>query len=114
MKAFFKILLGLLLLSGVEFVLSGCVAEGGYVGGGGGVYYGPENNLWFHDDLWIDGHRRGYWNRPDIGGRGYIHPPRVRGSGPSRGPSRGPGPSHNPGSGPRPGPSGHNPGSDHR
>ena len=70
MKHLPKIFLGAVLLSGLSFTTSGCVADVG-----GGVYYGPHRDPWFHDDVWVDG--RSHW----YGGGGgrtvvYISPPR--------------------------------------
>jgi len=59
-----KILLGLVMVIGLQFAGSGCV---GYVDGGG-VYYGPD--VWVHDDVWIDGGGRGWYDHD----RGYVHP----------------------------------------
>ena len=75
MKHLCTILLGSLLLSGLQFALTGCIADG-YASGS--VYYGPDHrDPWFHDGPWIDG-GRGYGDR---GGRGggdvYISPPRI-------------------------------------
>jgi hypothetical protein len=72
MKSLHKILLGALLLSGLQFAFSGCVADG-YVGES--VYYGPDRGPWFHDGPWMDG-RRGYHDGGHVGV--YIHPPRNR------------------------------------
>jgi len=76
MKPSAKIILGYLLLSGLQFALSGCVADG-YVSES--VYYGPSyRDPWFHDDPWVDGHRW-YHDRP-VGGSVdiYLSPPRHR------------------------------------
>jgi hypothetical protein len=77
MKSTHKFFLGALLLVGVQFVLSSCVADG-YVGVDSGVYYGPRRDPWFYDDPWMDGHR--WYGEPrgnvDIGI--YLHPPRGR------------------------------------
>ena len=72
MKPAQKILLGALLLTGLQFGLGGCVADG-YVRGRG--YYGPGPGPWFHDDPWMDGDR---WYGEPRGGRIgiYLHPPR--------------------------------------
>lgn len=75
MKPTRKILLGSLILVGLQFGLSSCITDA-YVGTG--VYYGPQRNPWFRDDAWVDGHRW-YGGPPvqtDIGI--YIHPPRGR------------------------------------
>jgi hypothetical protein len=69
------ILLGCLLLTGVQFALSGCVAEG-YANDG--VYYGSHRDPWFHDDPWMDGGRRWYRDDTGPGMEIYIHPPRQR------------------------------------
>jgi hypothetical protein len=62
MKTIKKILLGTLVLVGLQFGLIGClVGEGGRGRGGGGV--------WFNDGPWMDGGR---------GGHGEIHPPGFR------------------------------------
>jgi hypothetical protein len=63
MKHTRKILLGILMVVGLQFAGSGCV---GYAGGGG-VYYGGD--VWVHDDAWIDGGGRGWY-----GGHAYVHP----------------------------------------
>jgi hypothetical protein len=65
MKHTRKILIGYLVLVGMQFAISGCVAEAG----GGGVVYGPD--VWVHDDVWVDGGGRGWF-----GGHsgGYVHP----------------------------------------
>jgi hypothetical protein len=65
MKHTRKIILGYLVLVGMQFVGAGCVAEVG----GGGVAYGPD--IWVHDDVWVDGGGRGWY-----GGHsgGYVHP----------------------------------------
>ena len=57
-------LLFLLMLGGVQLAWTGCV---GYVGGGDGGAYG---NVWFHDDVWVDGGGRGWYG----GHGGYVHP----------------------------------------
>ena len=76
MKTLSKILLGSLLLTGLQFALSGCVTEG-YASES--VYYGPHyRDPWFRDDPWMDGPRH-YRREPrqvdsvDI----YISPPRL-------------------------------------
>jgi len=77
MKSTGKILLGSLVVAGLSFALSGCVADG-YVGVSNGVYYGPGRDPWFHDGPWMDGH--GWYGEPqgsvDVGI--YLHPPRGR------------------------------------
>jgi len=79
MKSTRKILLGSLLLVGLQFALGGCAVDG-YVGVHDSVYYGPGRDPWFRDDPWMDGHD---WYRgdrhPGSGGNVdiYIHPPRV-------------------------------------
>jgi len=56
MKHIKKILLGTLIMVGLQFGMSGCV---GYVGGGGGP--------WYHDGPWMEG--------PRWGGGGFdVHP----------------------------------------
>ncbi len=76
MKSLAKILLGSFLLSGVQFALSGCVADG-YARES--VYYGPERDPWFRDDPWMDGGGRWYRDGPSSVGVGvYISPPRYR------------------------------------
>jgi hypothetical protein len=63
MKNIKKILLGTLVLFGLQFGLIGClVGDGGRHEGGG---------VWFHDGPWMDGGRGGY-------GHGDIHPPGFR------------------------------------
>ena len=78
MKPTRKILLGGLILAGLQFVLISCVTDG-YVGVGTGVYYGPQRDPWFRDDPWVDGHR---WYGGEPRGNAnvgvYIHPPRGR------------------------------------
>lgn len=70
-----KPLLGLLLLAGLQFGLSGCVSDA-YIGTG--VYYGPRHRPWFHDDPWMDGHHwYGGSRSPERGVDIYISPPRV-------------------------------------
>jgi len=74
MKFTTAIILGSLAMAGLQFGLSGCVADVGVEGGGGGVYYG--GGPWFNDGPWIDG---GYWHGGRGGGDrggGYIHPHR--------------------------------------
>ncbi len=75
MKSFRQIILGSLLLVGLQFTLSSCVTDA-YVGTG--VYYGPRRDPWFHDDPWMDGHR--WYGEPrggvDVGI--YLHPPMHR------------------------------------
>ena len=77
MKHLSRILLGSLLLSGLQFASSGCVADG-YVRSD--VYYGPNyREPWFRDGSWMDGNR-GYHERDDHrrgGGDVYISPPRL-------------------------------------
>ena len=77
MKPTRKILLGSLILAGVLFGLSSCVADG-YVGVSNGVYYGPHRDPWFRDDPWMDGHRWYGEPRFDTNIGIYIHPPRHR------------------------------------
>ncbi len=73
MKSVGKILLGLLLLAGSPFVLSGCLT-GRDAGGDTGVYYSSERAPWLHEEPWMDGPR--WYDRPqseaDVGI--YIHP----------------------------------------
>jgi len=79
MKLTTAIILGSLAMAGLQVGLSGCVADVGVEGGGGGVYYG--GGPWFNDGPWIDG---GYWHggyrgggdRGGDRGGGYIHPHR--------------------------------------
>ena len=76
MKPLSKILLGGLLLTGLQFSFSGCASEG-YVSTD--VYYGPHHrDPWFHDDPWM--HRRRGWYRDEPRGGShtdiYISPPR--------------------------------------
>jgi hypothetical protein len=75
MKSTRKILLGSLLLAGLQFGLSGCLTDG-YVGPG--VYYGPQRDPWFRDGPWIDGDR--WYGGPQVNADVgiYIHPPRQR------------------------------------
>jgi hypothetical protein len=61
MKDIKKIILGSLLVFGLQFVLAGCV---GYVGGGG--YY-HDGGPWYHDGPWFDG--------PRVGVGVDVHPP---------------------------------------
>jgi hypothetical protein len=75
MKILAQLLLGSLLLTGAQFLLTGCYSEG-YVSET--VYYGPHRDPWFRDDPWMD-NRRWYRDEPrggtvDI----YISPPRHR------------------------------------
>jgi hypothetical protein len=65
MKRALRILILTLALGGTPLAWNGCV---GYVGGGGGYYSG---DVWFHDDVWVDGGGRGWYGRRD---GGYIHP----------------------------------------
>jgi len=81
MKPTQRILLGSLILAGLQFALSSCVTDG-YVGVNSGVYYGPHRDPWFRDDSWVDGHRwYGGGNRyPSRSGGNvdiYLHPPRL-------------------------------------
>ena len=71
MKKINKILLGYLLLSGLQFASSGCSDANA----NGSVYYGPQRDPWFRDDPWMDGHRW-YRDEPSPGVGIYIHPPR--------------------------------------
>ena len=63
MKNIKKILLGTLVLFGLQFVLVGCLVGGGGYRGGGGP--------WFHDGPWMDGGRGGVAHVD-------IHPPGFR------------------------------------
>lgn len=77
MKHLSKILLGGLLLTGLQFSFSGCASEG-YVSTD--VYYGPHyRDPWFREDRWMD-HRRGWYRDEPRGGSShtdiYISPPR--------------------------------------
>jgi hypothetical protein len=68
MKNLKNILLGALILAGLQFGLSGCVAEVGGGGRGGGP--------WYHDGPWMDG---GHWGGGPRGGVGIdVHPPGFR------------------------------------
>ena len=69
MKNIRLILLGTLTLAGLQFWLTGCVAEVGGPGYRGG---GP----WYHDGPWMDGGRWG--GGPRVGGSIDIHPPGFR------------------------------------
>ena len=62
MKTIKKILLGTLVLVGLQFGLIGCLVGDGGRGGGG---------LWLHDGPWMDGGRGGF-------GHGEVHPPGFR------------------------------------
>ena len=75
MKPTRKILLGSLILAGLQFGLISCVTDGSVATG---VYYGPQRDPWFRDDSWVDGHRwyGGPRVEPSVGI--YIHPPRGR------------------------------------
>jgi hypothetical protein len=77
MKPTRKILLGSLILIGLQFLLSSCLTDA-YVGVGTGVYYGPGRDPWFRDDPWMDGHR--WYGGPPISTSVgiYIYPPRHR------------------------------------
>lgn len=77
MKPTRKILLGALVLAGLQFGLSSCITDG-YVGTG--VYYGPYyRDPWFRDDPWVDGHRwYGGGPRVETNIGIYLHPPRHR------------------------------------
>jgi len=74
MKTLAQLLLGSLLLTGVQLALTGCVADG-YVGES--VYYGPHRDPWFRDDPWMDS-RPWYRDEPRGGVDLYISPPRHR------------------------------------
>jgi hypothetical protein len=67
MKNTKKILLGTLILFGLQFVLVGCLVGVEGRGGGGRVGGGP----WFQDGPWMDGGRGGGEHRD-------IHPPEHR------------------------------------
>ena len=78
MKHLSKILLGCLLLTGLQFSFSGCASDG-YVSTG--VYYGPHyRDPWFHDDPWMHSRNNWYRSEPRSSVRTdiYISPPRVR------------------------------------
>jgi hypothetical protein len=78
MKPTHKILLGFLILAGLQFGLSSCLTDA-YVGTG--VYYGPQPDPWFRDDPWMDGRPWYRGDRQPTGGGNidiYIHPPRPR------------------------------------
>jgi hypothetical protein len=60
MKNIKKILLGTLILVGLQFGLFGCIVPVGGRGGGG----------WVHDGPWMDGGRGGFG--------GGVHPPGFR------------------------------------
>lgn len=75
MKPIRKILLGSLLLTGLQFGLSSCLTNG-YVSTG--VYYGPQRDPWFHDGEWIDGDRWYGGMRGDSLVGVYLNPPRQR------------------------------------
>jgi len=66
MKHTRKILLLSLMVIALPLAWTGCI---GYVGGGGGGYYGS-GGVWIHDDVWVDGGGRGWYGR----GGGYVHP----------------------------------------
>ena len=73
MKSLIKIALFTLVVSGLQFVIVGCVAE---VGGAGYYDRGP----WYHDGPWLDG---GGWDHGRRGGERVgvdidIHPPGHR------------------------------------
>ncbi len=71
MKPTRKILLGSLVLAGLQIGLISCVTDGS-------VYYGPHRDPWFHDDSWVDGQRWYGGARPNTNVEVYIHPPRGR------------------------------------
>jgi hypothetical protein len=75
MKTEHKIILGSLILFGLQFGLSSCVADAEV---GTGVYYGGHRAPWFHDDSWVDGHRWHGGARAVPNAGFYIHPPRGR------------------------------------
>jgi hypothetical protein len=67
MKHSNKYIFGALLLIGFQLAsMTGCV--GGYVGTGGGVYYGGDP--WIHNDVIISDGGRGWYG----GHGGYVHP----------------------------------------
>jgi len=69
MKNIKTLLLGTLVLFGLQFGLGGCVAE---VGGPGYYDGGP----WYHDGPWMDG---GRWGGGPRGGVDIdLHPPGFR------------------------------------
>ena len=75
MKTFSKILLGSLLLTGMQFAFSGCETDG-YASGG--VYYGGGyRDPWFRDDRWMDGGHRWYGGENRGHTDVYISPPRL-------------------------------------
>jgi hypothetical protein len=69
MKNIKLILLAAVALAGLQFGLTGCVAD---VGGRGYYDGGP----WYHDGPWMDGGRWG--GGPRFGGGIDIHPPGFR------------------------------------
>ena len=71
MKPTRKILLGSLILVGLQIGLSSCVTDDS-------VYYGPHRDPWFRDDSWVDGHRWYGGPRANTNVQVYIHPPRGR------------------------------------
>ena len=77
MKPTRKFLLGALLFTGLQILLTGCYTEG-YIGVSNGVYYGPHRDPWFRDDPWMDGHRWYRSSGPDTTIGIYLHPPRHR------------------------------------
>jgi hypothetical protein len=64
MKHLKKILLGTLVLFGLQWGLVGCLVGVGPGGRGGG-------GVWFHDGPWMDGGRGGF-------AHGDVHPPGFR------------------------------------
>jgi hypothetical protein len=68
MKTTKKILLGALILIGLQWVLAGCIADVGVRGRSGGP--------WYHDGPWMDGGR--YGGGPRGGAQIEIHPPGFR------------------------------------
>jgi hypothetical protein len=64
MKHTQKILLGCLLIVGLQFAWTGCVVP---VEGRGGYGGGP----WFGEGVWLDGGGRGSYGH---GGGAYVHP----------------------------------------
>lgn len=65
MKHTQKILLGSLLIVGLQFAWTGCIGPGG-----GAVVYG--GGPWFGDGVWVDGGGRGWYG--GHGGGAYVHP----------------------------------------
>ena len=72
MKFTTKSLLFALVITGLQFGLSGCVGE---VGVDGGYYGGYRGDPWYHDGRWMDG---GRWDAPRGTVNIDIHPPGRR------------------------------------